>query len=238
MNRSELNRRLLTIMEKESSFIRLYSPSTMFISGCTQSGKTTFLKRLIKNANQMYDTPVHKVMFAYSSWQPIFDQIEQEENNGMQVTFQEGIPTEENLIEWIGIKHDHKLLVIDDLTEEVSSSSLMCKLFTTLSHHKNVSVCLISHNVFLSHQGKFARTISLNAHYMVFFRNRRDGLQIKTIGRQMFPGRLKYFLDSYEKATFSPYGYLFVDLSPHGKTVYQLRTNIFPSETLTIYQPA
>ena len=221
----------------ESTAIRLNSPSTMFISGCSQSGKTTFLKRLIKNANQMYDSSVSKVMIAYSAWQPAFDRIENEVQEDKAILFHEGLPTEESFNDWVGTEYDHKLIVIDDLSEEAASSQLICKLFTTLSHHKNVSVCLISHNVFLSHQGKFARTISLNAHYMVFFRNRRDGLQIKMIGRQMFPGRIGYFLESYEKATSSPYSYLFVDLSPHGNTDYQLRSNIFPGEILSVYQP-
>ena len=60
-------------------------------------------------------------------------------------------------------------------------------------------------------------------------------LQIKTLARQCVPDPIKYFMDSYIKATSSKkYGYLFVDLSPrlYGEvTLYRLGTNILPGET-------
>lgn len=65
-------------------------------------------------------------------------------------------------------------------------------------------------NVF--HQGKNSRTISLNANYIVLFKNPRDKLQINTLAQQMYPGRKSYCMDSYEDATKEPFSYLIVDL--------------------------
>ena len=48
----------------------------------------------------------------------------------------------------------------------------IAKLFTKGSHHKNASVIFLTQNIF--HQNKHSRTINLNAHYLVMFRNVRD----------------------------------------------------------------
>ena len=42
--------------------------------------------------------------------------------------------------------------------------------------------------------GKLSRTISLNSHYIVVFKNPRDSLGISTLAKQMFPGRTKYLM--------------------------------------------
>jgi UDP-N-acetyl-D-mannosaminuronic acid transferase (WecB/TagA/CpsF family) len=54
----------------------------------------------------------------------------------------------------------------------------------------------------LFHRGKHHRTISLNAHYMVVFKNPRDVLQIMALANQMYPkGQgTKYFLEARWRA--------------------------------------
>ena len=87
------------------------------------------------------------------------------------------------------------------------------KLFTKGSHHKNISVMLLTQNIF--HQSKNSRTINLNTHYMVIFKNVRDSSQITTnLGKQMYPGSVNYLRANYEDATSKPYGYLLIDLKP------------------------
>ena len=71
----------------------------------------------------------------------------------------------------------------------------------------------------------------------MLFKNQRDQLQIQTLAKQMCPGVTKYFMDAYRKATFQKYGYMLVDISPHSDSLYKLRTNIFPNQTLTVYRP-
>jgi len=56
--------------------------------------------------------------------------------------------------------HTHLYVHIqhDDLLNEVYSKDV-CDLFTKGSHHRNISVILITQNLF--HQGRFSRYISL-----------------------------------------------------------------------------
>ncbi|CAG2255207.1 unnamed protein product [Mytilus edulis] len=69
------------------------------------------------------------------------------------------------------------------------------------------------------------------------FAGGRDMLQIQTLGRQIFPGRTKFFMDAYQKSISKSYGYLVVDITPHSDKSYQLRTDILPDQDTIIYQP-
>jgi len=70
-------------------------------------------------------------------------------------------------------------MVIDDHMEDAGGDERIVNLFTKGSHHRNLSVIYILQNVF--HQGKGSRSISLNSHYLVHFKNPRDQLQILKI---------------------------------------------------------
>ena len=59
------------------------------------------------------------------------------------------------------------LIILDDLLDVVDSKEV-CNLFTKGSHHRNISVILITQNLF--HQGQFCRDISQNAMYLVFLK--------------------------------------------------------------------
>ena len=125
------------------------------------------------------------------------------------------------------------LVVIDDLMSESGNNAKVTDLFTKGSHHRNLSVILILQNLF--YKGKEMRTISLNAHYMVLFKNPRDASQISHLARQMYPSKPKYMMEAYRDATSAPYGYLFVDLKPDTPENMRLRTNIFPGEYQVVY---
>ena len=123
------------------------------------------------------------------------------------------------------------LLIIDDHMHEMNE--VVAKLFTKGSHYRNTSVLLLTHNIF--HQNKHSRTVSLNAHYMVLFRNVRDASQITNLAKQMYPGNVKYLKSSYEDATNKHYGCLLIDLKPDTSDLLWLRTDIFPGEIHFVY---
>ena len=103
------------------------------------------------------------------------------------------------------------LIVFDDQMIDASKDQRIVNLFTRSGfHQRNLSVIYILQNLF--HQGKGSRTISLNSHYLVLFKNPRDKLQILTLAKQMSPGQTGFFLDQYEEAVKTPFGYLLIDL--------------------------
>ena len=80
-------------------------------------------------------------------------------------------------------------------------------------------------------KNKFARTMSLNAHYMILFKNPRDATQFASLARQMYPKTLQFAVEAIKDATREPYSYLLVDLRPEQDEDLRLQTNIFPGET-------
>ena len=80
--------------------------------------------------------------------------------------------------------------------------------------------------------------MNLNTHYIVLFKNPRDAGQVATLARQMYPGKSKFVIESYEDATKEPYGYLLIDLRPETDERYRIRTKIFPDdERQFVYVP-
>ena len=167
----------------------------------------------------MVKPTIEKVLWCYSIYQDIFDRYPQ-------IQFHEGLP-DLNIFDG----KEKILLVLDDLMAETDDR--VTKIFTKISHHRNVSVLYLTQNLF--YQSKHTRTISLNAHYLVLFKNVRDATQIANLSRQMFPGKANYMLESFRDATMTPFGYLLVDLRPDTDERFRLRTNIFPGETHYVY---
>lgn len=193
---------------------RLKHPFTCTVAGPTWSGKTEFIFRLIRLANETIDPPPEKIMYCYGEFQPSFADFPE-------VEFHEGLP---DVGSFDG--RSRTLLIIDDLMNEADQN--VCNLFTKLSHHRNVSVVFITQNLF--HKNRHVRTMNLNTHYLVLFKNPRDATQIAIVARQMYPGKSKFVVEAFKDATKEPYGYLLIDLRPETDERYRIRTNIFPDD--------
>jgi len=64
-----------------------------------------------------------------------------------------------------------RVIILDDLLNDVCSKDV-CKKLTKHSHHRNVSVILITQNLF--HQDRYCSDISLNTKYLILLKNSSD----------------------------------------------------------------
>lgn len=198
---------------------KIISPATVVLSGTTSSGKSTWIEKFLRE--QMFDKQPDKIFYCYGVYQKQFERMSD-------IQFVHGLPDSFNQFHG----PNHNLVIIDDLQDEVSASKAVERLFTRDSHHKNLSVVYINQNLF--YQGKHSRTIALNTHYTVLFRNPRANSQIRILRSQT---GLKNLEEAYNDVMKnSRFGYLLIDLSPFSKTDYKLRTNIFPNEDLIVYE--
>ena len=193
---------------------RLKHPFTCVVAGPSSSGKTQFVFRLIRHADRLVNPPPEKIVYCYGEFQQTFLEFPQ-------VEFHEGLPDAGSFD-----GRSRVLLIIDDLMNEADQN--VCNLFTKLSHHRNVSVVFITQNLF--HRNKHVRTMNLNTHYAVLFKNPRDAGQVAILARQMYPGNSKFVVEAFRDATKEPYGYLLIDLKPETGENYRIRTNVFPDD--------
>lgn len=198
------------------------TPCSIFLFGPTQSCKTHFTKRLIENINGgMFFQQPTKNVYAYTQWQPIFESLKDK------VEFFCGLPEKEKLLDWAA-STKKLLLILDDLINRIIQSPDYLELVTIHVHHMNISVVYISQNLFP--QGRFSRTISLNSQNIVLFDNPRDTLQIQVLARKIFPGKVKYFLDCFRKATQNRYCYLLIDISTRSDRRFSFEREYFQTE--------
>ena len=184
--------------------------SSIGISGQTGSGKTQWVNKSLTNVNDMYakDRPT-QVLYCYGMYQDLFDEMERSMPNFYS---KQGLPKSEELDDFTRDKR-HKLIVVDYLIHEVMRNRDMELLFTQGTQHKCISVILISQNLYPG--GKHARTIALNTWYMVLLKHLRDVSQVGILGRNLYPGKTKGFLKTYEDAlSGGKHGYYMVDMCP------------------------
>jgi len=140
------------------------------------------------------------------------------------IIYHEGVP-DDNFFK-ANTRGKPSLIVLDDLLQTAYSEGVSV-LFTRGSHHRNISVILITQNLF--HQARHARDISLNAKYIILLKNVRDKAQFTHLARQVLPEDSQGLFEAYLKATQRPHGYLVLYLAQDTDRV-RFRTNIFPCE--------
>lgn len=199
----------------------LQHPFTCSVAGPTGCGKTQFTMKLIENrASMIYPVP-SKVIWYYGIHQSLFERRRN-------IDFREGLP---KLEEFDGTSST--LIILDDLMHEVNDD--VSRLFTRGSHHRNISVIFLTQNI--HHASRHSRTLNLNTHYLILFKNPRDASQIVYLARQMYPSNNRFLVESFRDATAKPYGYLFIDLKPETDESFRVRTGVFPDEINYVYVP-
>ena len=103
-------------------------------------------KRLIERSQQMIDPPPGEIIFCYSLWQPLYEELSNQRILNLQtpIKFVEGLPD---------IKHIPKdmrprLIIVDDSYTDSMSSPQIADLYTKHSHHLNISIILICQIMF------------------------------------------------------------------------------------------
>ena len=139
-------------------------PFTCIVAGCTQSGKTVWVKKLLENAKTTISPPPEQIIWCYGQWQPLYLEMIKTIPG---IELNEGIPEDIDEEGFLDVSQ-RNLVVLDDLMDQSGKDKCIANLFTKGSHW-NLSEIYIVQNIF--HQSKQTRNISLNAHYIVLFKS-------------------------------------------------------------------
>jgi hypothetical protein len=218
---------------KDGCYLPFSTPFSLLVVGNSFSGKTHFISKLLENKNKMLNPEPKKILFSYNTWQNIYENLSQSVQD---ITFINKIPSKSELEEFTA-DNEPSCLIIDDHMTNLNSAPNISEYFTVFCHHRQLSIILVLQNLF--YKCKPLRDISLNAQYIILFKNLRSRDQVGVLASQMFPGnKRRYFLQAYNDAVLSrPYGYLLIEINNASDPKFQLRTDIFPDQHCLVYLP-
>jgi hypothetical protein len=210
-------------------FFQFQHPTTVLVAGPTQAGKTEFVINIIKYKRILFSPVPDKIYWAYG--QKNDNQLKKIQTIEPNIEFIEGCPNLDHIDPEI-----NNLLILDDLMDEIGKNQDCSNLFTRGSHHKNITVIGIIHNLY--NQAKHSKTISLNTHHYFLFKSPRDNQQIAHFGRQIFPLTKKFIPCALALATKRKWGYLGISLDPNTPDSFRVFTGIFPFEIPLVFLPS
>jgi len=203
--------------------MKLKTPFTYMIAGASQSGKTVHVFNLLAHRHQIFDRPTDAIYYFYNCWQPHFDQFA---SRGLVTEWINELPTYDLIMEKSAshVKKDGCVFVVDDFMDNITTDIM--DLFTVYAHSYRINVIFLTQNLF----AKNLRDISLNATYIVVFKNPRDQSQIQNLAQQLRPKKWQYIMEAYDNATKRPYTYLLFDNHQTTPDYMRVRTRLFPKE--------
>lgn len=202
---------------------KIKTPTRILLVGESGSGKTNLCLKLL--SSKCFENRPDCISYFYSIYQPIYDSFKK---CCPKITFHEGLPQNEHKFS------ENSLIILDDLQNEIINSELCYKLFTVLSHHKNVTVIALFQGLYL--KGKFSVIINRQFNHIFLLSLRRDLRQVKTLACSIEPVKVKQFMRTFDEVTNSaPFSFLWVCLCPFTSKYLKYRTTLPCEDKQIVY---
>ena len=195
--------------------VRFKHPFACIIAGPTRSGKSKFCVRFLNN-HSSFCTERFKGGNSWCFSERTSIPTGEMDALNLNIRYDEGKP-----VDFKNKRGEPCLFILDDLLNDAHSSGLVCDLLTKGSHHPNISVILITQNIF--HQSEHCRDNSLKAKYLVLLKKFRDRSQLSRLA-QVYPKHCVDLYDSYLHANAILHCYLVLDLSQDINDLLRFRT--------------
>lgn len=210
---------------------RFDHPVRMMIAGPPQSGKSTFIKNLVKYRKSIFTTEFSRVLYCIPvemiHAHRVFCDVLKTFFPNLEVVG--GLPKAHNVFNDGDFQ---KLVIIDDLMIEIFRSSEMTNLFSRLSSHGNTSVVFTTQNFFESQNNK---TIVRMCNAQVIFNNNMDKVMIRNIGSMITTRQPDFLNNCFETLRFyfpkEKHPYILIDgTADQHMNGIMFRSHIFPNQ--------
>ena len=215
-----------------------------------QSGKSTFIRKLINWKGLLFNPNPQKVIYVYAAQSPFIEQmIQQGKIHKAIKRLPKNFEDLENML--TPNISTGTLLIIDDALGELATGNYLPEVFEELTHRTNTALVFVSQATFLNSptfrrlSGTFITKLEKicsciilklftdNAHYIVCLRNKRNALKIRALATQTRPCNASFVLNAYVDATKPKqtvkndddnsdygFGYLIFDFVVTGKNIF------------------
>ena len=207
----------------EINSVQWSHPSNTILAGPSGSGKTSLIDSILYNKDKLFRGQPKKVILFYSVWQPIYKKWR---DAGFLSYSKEGVPDIQDFKNICNLytKRGGCLCIFDDLGGAViKHHDFFKEVFLVISHHYNVSIFLVLHNLF----ERGLRQISLNTHRFILTKSPRDKSQLSYFARACFPKTGTFIPDVYESVCSRDFGYIILDFNQTCSELLRVTSNWF-----------
>lgn len=210
--------------------------------GPSSSGKSSLVLGILEKQSELVDFPsTHKhfdsIIIVFKSGQPLYAELKQKVLRRFpktKLTFltADEAPSSDSLDPLLA-SSETPLLIFDDVGFEDSKkiNALATSVFVRLSHHLSLSCIFITQTLFDQSSvkaGGLLRLLNRNAHFLILFKNPRDGVTLRILLQQYLGDKEKSRAVMKElKACLSPpHSYILFDFRQDVPDGLRLRGNI------------
>ncbi len=201
---------------------RITLPSHALFVGATQSGKTRLCLHLLTNPHLFHPKP-QRILFHYDQFQDSYlDAKARLAKQDIELLLFKGCSGLS--LDTIDKIPGQTILLIDDFSEETSSSQEIARIATN-GRHQNISLWLVWHSLFSRHPA--SRVVCQNIRWFFFLPSLRLESQLRTFGAQLgMKSQLLWAFTKCQEDSDEPHRYLAVDVGPATPAIMRLRSGI------------
>lgn len=229
---------------------RLLHPFTCIVNGPTGSGKSTFVTELLTNMKTHIDCQFRDIIYITGSRQmkssivSALRMIDRHYNKTqIRILNLYDEHEKEDVVKYLSedfieeyrtkIETGRCCVIFDDLMSELAEAGVLVPLFTKISSHYNLSVILLTQNIFHKTGGKHASdhtTLYRNTHYLVLFKNPLDSSIFTNISRRIDARSGQRLADLLQYIACS-YRYVLIDGRIDTPKLLRFRSDLFNTDT-------
>jgi len=224
-----------TVVDQDQ--IKFPPQSLILVAGPSSSGKTYYVKKLILNADEVFQEPPKEILYFMQYNQPAYQDLKT--SLGDKISFYDTFPEDyQNIFGWSTRSPDSPplLVVLDDLFEVIIKRPDVLKLFTGIGHHLHITVILLSQFIF--GDSTLYRQINKQLTHMLIFPSVRYRSGLKTLSSQVF-GNAKFLsLVAEDIRKQDPFRPMLWDLKPQQKEYLRTRAGTLADQMpVFVYTP-
>jgi len=226
------------------SFDRFYLtyPMTVMVVGSSGSGKSCWVRDLIKNWQHAVPNSqnLKRLRLVYSIYQEIYDELISHLPDNCLVETMSEIPVDKFKSDeyWEMPDGGDQILILDDVMAKAlhnkELSEVIETLFTIRSHHNSLALICCSQDLFRSNQS--IRSCLRNTNYIIITPSFQNMTLLVSLQKQLFAGRPGILTEAAKLAfEVDKQPYVLIDSTVYCAPNYRIRCGLFPGQLSLSY---